>query len=30
MKKVYVSENIIDNRAKTRLMKVEECGTTVL
>lgn len=29
MKKVYVSENVIDNRA-TRLMKVEECGTTVL
>lgn len=30
MKKVYVSENIIDNRTNTRLMKVEECGTTVL
>ena len=30
MKTVYVSENIIDNRTKTRLMKVEECGTTVL
>jgi hypothetical protein len=30
MKKVYVSENIIDDRAKTRLMKVEDCGTTVL
>lgn len=30
MKKVYVSENVIDNRAKTRLMKIEECGTTTL
>ena len=30
MKKIYVSENIIDDRAKTRLMKVEDCGTTVL
>ena len=30
MKKVYVSENIIDERAKSRLMKVEDCGTTVL
>ena len=30
MKKVYVSENVIDNRTKTRLMKVEECGATVL
>lgn len=30
MKKVYVSENIIDDRMKTRLMKVEDCGTTVL
>lgn len=30
MKKVYISENVIDAREKTRLMKVEECGTTVL
>ena len=30
MKKVYVSKNVIDARAKTRLVKVEECGTTVL
>lgn len=30
MKKIYVSENIIDDRAKTRLIKVEDCGNTVL